>query len=416
MLVNFFNNTKLIFDMAFRNVINNMDKNKIIILIIAVSFILIQILLASSIGLGLQVRNFALDALLGDFKIMHTKYKLNNEIKYNFYISQQQLDKIRSIDGVAGVTTRVQVPLVIKSAREFRNATLVGIDLRYEKELSFIGKEYGYSNFSKVLKDNQLIVGNNLKDTLQTKIGYKIILSGQDVKEDLLDLPFFIKDVFNTNLPAFEDMFLFANLDVVQKKYHLGDNVTEVSIRLLPNTNAEHIYQQINQLLPDDTKLYTWGELMVFLKSWLDMMLVNLLIFFGVVFVAACIPLGNNILMSVLERVNEFGILQALGMRKLYVSLLIICEAFITLLIGLLSGLVVAIPLTLLLSYTGINISSMAQGASQLGLSDYIYPIFNFYHTLMILITILVIGLLFSVYPAIKIYFYNIVDAISKKV
>ena len=143
-------NLRVVFNLAFKSVFNNWAKNKVIIVIIIVSIMLIQILLSIAEGFKGQVKSFVLDSLVGNIKIMNPQYKIDNSIKNNFVISDDIIEQIANIEGVKGVTKRIQIPVVLKSEREIRNGILVGIDTNTEKDLSFIGKSYDYTKFKEV--------------------------------------------------------------------------------------------------------------------------------------------------------------------------------------------------------------------------------------------------------------------------
>jgi ABC-type lipoprotein release transport system permease subunit len=308
----------MVFNLAVKNVFSNWGKNKTIVTILAVSLILIQFLISLSEGFGLQVKTFALDSLVGDLKIINPKSRVDSSIKLNFVIDDSTLDKISKIEGVRGVTTRINIPLVIKSEREFKNVVLVGINTEREKDISFLGKSYNPNNFKEAFKDNGILIGADLLKKLKTKNHFKVVASGQDVNEKLIEKAFFINDVFTTNIPNVSELYIFSDIKEVAKTFGFKQNeVSEVSIALVNQKYMESVKAEIKKILPVNSEIFEWGELMKFLKEWLDMMFINLLVFFSIVFLAASFPLSNTLLISVLERVYQFGILQALGLKIL---------------------------------------------------------------------------------------------------
>lgn len=401
--------------LAFKSVFSNWYKNKVIISIIAVSFMLIQLLLSSAEGFGNQVKNFALDSLVGNLKIMNPNYKIDSNLKNNFVISEDTLAKIANIKEVKGVTKRIQIPVVLKSEREIKNGVLVGIDTSTEKNLSFIGKSYDYTKFSELLVNREVLIGEKLLKKLKTEKSFKIVASGQNTNDKLIEEAYFIKDTYTASLPNVEDIYIFANIKDVAEIYEMGDKISEVSIVLYDDKDINSVYQIVEQMLPKHTKLYTWGDINPFLKTWLDMMFVNMMIFFSVIFLAATIPLANTILISVLERIHEFGILQSLGFRKSHLFIFIMCEATLILVIGIIMGVVLGLLVSYILAYVGINISPLAEGASRLGLGNYIYPKVNVFNTLKVAGLMLLLGVVSSLYPSIRAITYNPIQALSKR-
>lgn len=405
----------VVWKLSLKSVFSNWHKNKVIISIIAVSFILIQILLSIAEGFGNQVKNFALDSLVGNLKIMNPNYKIDSSLKNNFIISDELLDKISKINGVKGVTKRIQVPVVLKSEREIKNGVLVGIDTSTEKDLSFIGKSYDYNKFANVFKDDNTLIGQKLLGKLKTKKSFKIVVAGQSANDKLIESAYFIQDTYVSGLPKVEETFVFANIKAVAKIYNMKNSVTEVSIILFNDDDLPRVYSEIEPILPEKTKLYTWGDINPFIKNWLDMMSLNMMIFFSIIFFAATIPLANTILISFLERIHEFGILQSLGFRKSYLFMFIMCESTLILIIGISIGLIVGLVISCILASIGIDISPFAKGAGNLGLGNYIYPKVNIINTLKVAGLMLSLGIVASLYPSIRATFYNPIQALSKR-
>ncbi len=405
----------VVWKLSLKSVFSNWHKNKVIISIIAVSFILIQILLSIAEGFGNQVKNFALDSLVGNLKIMNPNYKIDSSLKNNFIISDELLDKISKINGVKGVTKRIQVPVVLKSEREIKNGVLVGIDTSTEKDLSFIGKSYDYNKFANVFKDDNTLIGQKLLGKLKTKKSFKIVVAGQSANDKLIESAYFIQDTYVSGLPKVEETFVFANIKAVAKIYNMKNSVTEVSIILFNDDDLPRVYSEIEPILPEKTKLYTWGDINPFIKNWLDMMSLNMMIFFSIIFFAATIPLANTILISFLERIHEFGILQSLGFRKSYLFMFIMCESTLILIIGISIGLIVGIVISCILASIGIDISPFAKGAGNLGLGNYIYPKVNIINTLKVAGLMLSLGIVASLYPSIRATLYNPIQALSKR-
>ena len=405
----------VVWKLSLKSVFSNWHKNKVIISIIAVSFILIQILLSIAEGFGNQVKNFAIDSLVGNLKIMNPNYKIDSSLKNNFIISDELLDKISKINGVKGVTKRIQVPVVLKSEREIKNGVLVGIDTSNEKDLSFIGKSYDYNKFANVFKDDNTLIGQKLLGKLKTKKSFKIVVAGQSANDKLIESAYFIQDTYVSGLPKVEETFVFANIKAVAKIYNMKNSVTEVSIILFNDDDLPRVYSEIEPILPEKTKLYTWGDINPFIKNWLDMMSLNMMIFFSIIFFAATIPLANTILISFLERIHEFGILQSLGFRKSYLFMFIMCESTLILIIGISIGLIVGLVISCILASIGIDISPFAKGAGNLGLGNYIYPKVNIINTLKVAGLMLSLGIVASLYPSIRATLYNPIQALSKR-
>jgi ABC-type antimicrobial peptide transport system permease subunit len=110
----------------------------------------------------------------------------------------------------------------------------------------------------------------------------------------------------------------------------------------------------------------------------------------------------NTTLMAVFERMREFGLLKALGMQPLLIVRTILTESFFLLLCGLVAGNALGLATCYLLSSTGIDLSSLAQGAEFANISRVIYPAVWLKDLVTANLVVLILGMTISLYPAIK--------------
>jgi len=124
-------------------------------------------------------------------------------------------------------------------------------------------------------------------------------------------------------------------------------------------------------------------------------------IFYVVMYVAMAFGLVNTLLMAVLERTREFGLVQALGMRPRLILRQVLAESSILLTAGVLAGALLAAA-SLALLKPGITFSALAQGAEMWGMSKVIYPTLSSGDIVAAIVFIVVLGALASLYPALR--------------
>ena len=124
--------------------------------------------------------------------------------------------------------------------------------------------------------------------------------------------------------------------------------------------------------------------------------IIGLALIFGII---------NTMLMSVFERIQEFGVLMAIGMKNNRLYLMIVFEAFILGVIGTLAGLVFGLLLDIPLAHSGINLSIFATGLESFGIGAVIYPVLsvgNIINAVLFMPIVAVLGALYPAYRAIK--------------
>ena len=110
----------------------------------------------------------------------------------------------------------------------------------------------------------------------------------------------------------------------------------------------------------------------------------------------------NTMLMVVLERTKELGMLMAVGMNKRKVFLMIMLETIFLALVGAVIGEILSVLLINYFNKAGIDLSSVAEGMESVGYAAITYPILEGYRYIQITVLVICTGIIASIYPALK--------------
>jgi ABC-type antimicrobial peptide transport system permease subunit len=125
-------------------------------------------------------------------------------------------------------------------------------------------------------------------------------------------------------------------------------------------------------------------------------------IFMVLILAALAFGIVNTMLMVVLERTKELGMLTAIGMNRKKVFRMIMTESVFLSLTGGAVGMLVSWIILRITSVRGINFGSMQEGFEAMGFSSHIYPAIGIDFFFIVTILIIITGVLSSVYPALK--------------
>jgi ABC-type lipoprotein release transport system permease subunit len=403
------------FQMAWRNVWRN-PRRTIVILVAVIIGVWSMILLGALMrGIAVGMINNGIATLTGHIQIHHKGYRddpsIENSITDSAFVDKVLSDRLPSD---AQWTRRVRVNAIANNARHSSGVTLVGIEPREEAKVSFIGSAVSSGQYLAPKDTNGILVGEALLKKFETKIGRKLVLMAQDVEQDIASRAFRITGVFRSEMEATEKQFVFVSRSAAQQMLKLGDGISEISILLSDGYDNRAAYDNLTSVLPpEDFEIHNWRELLPFQTAYLRILDGFMWFWFLVVFVAMGFGIVNTTLMAVFERMREFGLMKALGMKPWWILRAVLVESFLLLICGMIIGNSLGLLSIYAFSGTGIDLSALAAGAEYAGMSRIIYPALALKDFLVANLTVLLLGLLVSLYPAIKASRFTPVQALA---
>jgi ABC-type lipoprotein release transport system permease subunit len=309
---------------------------------------------------------------------------------------------------------RVRVDAVANNARHSTGVTMVGINPPAEANLSFIGHAVVQGHYLEPGDTQGILIGRALAEQFDTVVGHKLILMSQSAGGAVVSRAFRIEGIFQAEMQATEKSYVFVDLPAAQRMLGIGEDVSEIDV-LLPDYHEAPRYARMlaGQLTKYGITARSWQQVQPLLVVHLDLYSTFTFIWYFVVFVAMGFGIVNTTLMAVYERIREFGLLKALGMRPLRIVRNILFESAWILLIGMGCGTLLGILSSWLLSFTGIDLSAFAKGTEYFGITRIIYPKLITGDLISANAVVLVLGLIISLYPALKAARFTPVEAMT---
>ena len=402
--------------LAWRNIWRN--KRRTTIILIAVVIGIWSMLLLGSLmrGIGVGMINNGISTLTGHIQIHHKGYRDDPVVENTIndpQVVQTALTKILPEGSLW--SARVRVNAVSSNARHSSGVTLVGIDPSSEAKISFISTSISTGQYLNPNEDFGIIVGEALLKKFDTKLGRKLVLMSQDTQRDIASRAFRIVGTFKAEMEATEKQFVFVNRTASQKMLGLNQGISEISILLPKERDSINVYNDLKNALPSDKfEVHSWRELLPFQMAYLKILDGFMWIWYLVVFVAMGFGIVNTTLMAVYERMREFGLLKALGMKPWWILREVLTESFLLLITGMFIGNILGLVCIFALSGSGIDLSALAAGAEYAGMTRIIYPAVEFRDFLLSNMMVLFLGILVSAYPAIKAARFTPVEALAQ--
>lgn len=185
----------------------------------------------------------------------------------------------------------------------------------------------------------------------------------------------------------------------------------KIIIRLYDIDDTEPVTGKLREMFPE-LEVMSWREIQPDMAMTSEMAEAMYGLFMALILAALAFGIVNTMLMVVLERTKELGMLTAIGMNKKKVFRMIMTESVFLSLTGGVAGMIVSWIVTAFTAKNGINFGSMQEGFEAMGFSAHIYPDIGLEFFLIVTVLIIITGILSSVYPALKALKLNPADAL----
>jgi ABC-type lipoprotein release transport system permease subunit len=242
--------------------------------------------------------------------------------------------------------------------------------------------------------------------------GSRIILSFLDFNGNQTGAAFRICGIYRTNNDLFESMSVFVPDEELRKLAGLEGGVYHRFIaRLEDNDLTDRVTPVLKEALTG-LEVLNWKEIQVDLAMIADYINQIYAIFMVLILAALSFGIVNTMLMAVLERTRELGMLSAVGMNRRRIFLMIMLESIFLSTVGGFAGMAVSGVAIAITSHTGINLVKYSEGMEAFGYSAHLYPTIGADFFIILTVLIVITGILSSVYPARKALQLNPVEAL----
>lgn len=403
----------LIPKIAWRNVWRSRARSLVVIGAVAVGIWALVFLLGFVRGITFGYINKAIQLETSHLQIHQPDFLQDREMKYHITDGQSLADSLNEIPGVIATSPRVLVNAMVSTAHGVRGLQLTGVDPEDEAATT---TATGYMTEGTFFSEgnNEILLSRTIADKLNTDLCKKVVITFQNTDFDITSAAFRVAGIFDTGNKKIDEMRAYVRATDLLPHTGLPEgSAHEIAILLESIDSTAAMQTQIASQLPD-LKVRSFREISPDLDLFDSQIRVNMIIMTVIIMLALIFGIINTMLMAVLERVRELGMLMAIGMTRIRVFLMIVWETVFVAMLGAPLGLILGYLTISGLHETGIDLSMWSKGLSQFGMSTMVYPVLDTGTYLFIAIAIMITALFASVYPSIKAIRLRPVEALRK--
>ena len=339
---------------------------------------------------------------ISHIQIHQPHFKENNDFTLTMYHSDSILQKITHNSHVIAACKRIIISSLVASAEANTGVKIIGIVPEAEKRVTDVNTRIIDGNYFEGNQRNAVVIGKKLAEKLKVKIKNKIIITVQDINKDITSGAFRVVGIYETDNSLFDEANIFVRYpDICRLTGLTGTESHEIAVLLDKNESTDAVKQELKEYFPQ-FEIQDWLEVSPEAGYLVSVMDQYSFIFIIIVLLALCFGIINTMLMVVLERIKELGMLMAVGMSKLRIFFMIMLETVYLSLTGGLIGIISGYIICKHFEKNGLNLYFWKEVYSSVGYSSLIHPVINLnmivYTTFLVILT----GVFSALYPAYK--------------
>jgi ABC-type lipoprotein release transport system permease subunit len=340
--------------LGWRNIWRNRRRTLISMSAIGIGLFLVIFYSGLMAGMLGDAKNQLDDGGLGHIEMFADGYRLKHDVA----LSMPDVDAWRAkltLPPGSEVGTRVLARGLATSARGNEPVQVMGVDWQDETRLS---SHFRHIRAGALPEDGQgVLIGEQLAERLGLKVGSKLRLMVQRTDGEMGADLFRVRGIFHSIGASIGLRQVYVSQQTARDLIGLEKGAHQLVIQLPRPEQADAVATTLRGEVGAGTQVMTWGELLPVLKR-MDALTDSVVFALGG-FVYLLVGLGvlNTMLMSVLERTREFGVLMALGSRPRRIVQVVLAESFWIATVSVLAGAVLGGLLTWHFSTAGFQLN-----------------------------------------------------------
>lgn len=403
--------------LAWRNVWRNPRRTGLTIAATVFAVVLVVFFVALTEGIHAKMIEDSVRVASGHVSI-HGRDFLERRTLEHFVRFDAEIEAVVEREpGVVGLAPRIQGFGLLSGDSETKGVAVVGVDPEREPSVSSMAARVREGRFLSPQGSGrrEIVVGSRLARTLEVGLGDEVLLYSFAYSLESAYELFRVVGIMRLPDARLDRTLAVISLADAQEFFVYGDRVTELAILFEDDDASLTALASLRGGLAGRTEIEVngWRETMPDIVQILLLDSAGMYVMLAILVLVVGFGILNTILMMVLERKREFGVVLALGLRPFAVFRVVYAESLFLAIVGLAIGLVLALPLVLYCEANPIALSGGAADAMELfGIEPLITWKLEASNPVGSALTILVVALVAALYPALKASRAQPVDAL----
>lgn len=387
---------------AFKNVLRYWRRSLVNILAMALALGVITFYIALIEGMLYQAEKNIIRNNVGDAQIHPAGYRDNPDFYNTLKNPKQILNKIQQLGYNA---TSRQYGFGLAATDVSSSGVLVrSVDLKNEPLVTEINQQIEQGSWFEGNGNSEVVIGKKLAKILGVNPGDELLILSQAHDGSTANELFFVKGILKPIDAGIDRHYVLLSKNSFANLMSFPEEAHEIVIRRKDFSENLETFTNTIRLQVDGYEILNWKELQPVVAEMLEVSRNNMVFFILIAYFAVALVVLNAMLMSVFERMREFGVLKAIGVAPWQLARLVLTETFIQISVAVVLALSIAIPLIKFYQQNGIDVSGFSGSTNVAGMAfEAVWrPIITSNTLVTPVLMLYLIGLLAVTYPMLK--------------
>lgn len=368
------------------------------------------IMIAMSYGLNEERMNNAVETYLSHVQIHNNLFREDYNIKHTINNLDYLEKSLNEDERVVSYTKRIILNGMLSNSNGSYGIQIKGVNPETEKKVTNTHEKLIEGEYFNSKRDNTILVGKKLADKLNLNLKSKVVITFQDEFNELTSLLYRVEGIFKSGNSRYDESNVFVKNLSITKNLPSFSGIHEIPILLTDIELRSSVKKDLIQLSQNNI-VETWDDISKDLAYANEMLAAVLYIFMMIILTGLSFGIVNTMLMAILERKKEIGMLMSIGMNRYKIFLMICFETTFLSMIALPFGLISSYLIVEYYSVVGIDLSIVEAGLENFGVGTRLYLKVPQEQYVVVSIMVFMISIISSIFPSLRALKINPVEA-----
>jgi ABC-type lipoprotein release transport system permease subunit len=357
--------------LALRGLGRQPRRSGVVLAAIAIGLGSLLVAMALQYGLVAQMAETAIRTEIGDLQAHALGWRETAPLEARMR-EAESLAALPAVKSIAAFAPRLRGEALAQSPRASVGVRVLGVDPTREPRVSTLARALREGAW--LGAPQRIVIGAGLARRLRAGVGDKVVLAVQDARGDLSGEALRVGGIVQAPSRELDEAVAILRLADAQRLYGVEGEISEIAFTAPGSETLADSKAELSAALGSGVRVETWRELEPLLDTMITMFDQVGWVIYAAIFVAMAFGIANVLLMSVLERTREIGVLLAIGMPPARMVAIVLAESVVLVMLGVALGFGLGFAAIYALR-DGIDLSSMSEGLRAFGVPTRLVPV-----------------------------------------